>query len=57
MRDAVDNDCDGRVDEGVSNACGGCGALPTEECDGQDNDDGLIDEGTVNYCGLCGQSR
>ncbi|MBN1283588.1 MAG: hypothetical protein JXA24_07450 [Proteobacteria bacterium] len=28
--DGLDNDCDGEVDNGVRNACGGCGALPGE---------------------------
>ena len=43
--DAVDDDCDGRIDEGQRNACGRCGALPGEGCDGLDNDcDGRIDE-------------
>ncbi len=41
----LDDDCDGRVDEGVTNACGGCGPL-VEICDGADNDcDGAVDEG------------
>ena|GEM_PF-2124210 len=46
--DSVDNDCDGEVDEGVKNACGGCSALKYKlyeacslcgewQCDGKDN--------------------
>ncbi len=34
----LDDDCDGRIDEGVTNACGVCGELPPELCDGIDND-------------------
>ncbi len=50
-----DDDCDGRTDEGVGNACGGCGPLPEESCDGADNDcDGYVDEGVSNACGGCG---
>ena len=52
--DGLDNDCDLRTDEGVSNACGTCGDVPIEECDGVDNDcDGQIDEGVSNACGTC----
>jgi uncharacterized protein (TIGR03382 family) len=44
----MDEDCDGLVDEGVRNACGGCGATPAETCDGIDEDcDGLLDEGAT----------
>ena len=44
--DGYDNDCDGDVDEGVTNACGECGPVPEESCDGKDNDcDGDVDEG------------
>jgi len=50
--DGVDNDCDGEVDEGVSNACGGCGEVPEEVCDGVDNDcDGEVDEGVPTVTG------
>ena len=53
--DGLDNDCDGSTDEGVTNACGTCGAAPTEVCDGADNDcDGSTDEGVTNACGRCG---
>ncbi len=48
--DAVDNDCDGALDEGSLNACGYCGATRLEVCDNVDNDcDGQADEGE----GLC----
>ncbi|MEZ4463004.1 MAG: MopE-related protein [bacterium] len=44
----ADDDCDGATDEGVTNACGGCGAVPAEACDGVDQDcDGRVDEQVV----------
>ncbi len=50
-----DDDCDGLIDEGVLNACGGCGAVPTETCDFTDEDcDGTVDEGVRNACDGCG---
>ena len=52
--DDLDNDCDGVVDNGVTNACGYCGDVPEEICDGLDNDcDGEIDEGFENKDDLC----
>ncbi|MCB9625045.1 MAG: VWA domain-containing protein, partial [Sandaracinus sp.] len=51
----ADDDCDGAVDEGVTNACGTCGAVPVEVCNGVDDDcDGVTDDGVLNACGLCG---
>jgi RHS repeat-associated protein len=44
--DGLDNDCDGQTDEGVKNACGECGPVPTEVCDNgiDDNCNGVTDE-------------
>jgi len=54
--DLLDNDCDGDIDEGVKNDCGGCGDVPEEVCDFIDNNcDGQIDEGVANACGGCGK--
>ena len=56
--DGLDNDCDGRVDEALLNACGGCGRVPAEVCDGMDNDcDQRVDEGVWNACGAVVQLR
>ncbi len=53
--DNKDNNCDGKIDEGVLNACGTCGDVAEETCDGIDNNcNGEIDEGLVNACGVCG---
>jgi streptogramin lyase len=43
--DGLDEDCNGLVDDGVTNACGTCGEVPPEVCgDGLDNDcDAIID--------------
>ncbi len=49
--DGADQDADGAVDEGQTNACGGCGEVPAEVFDGRDNDcDGEIDEGVAGTC-------
>jgi len=53
--DGKDNNCNGIIDEGVSNSCGECGAELVETCNGiDDNCDGRIDEGVMNACGGCG---
>ncbi len=50
--DDRDNDCDGQTDEGVTNACDTCGAVPEELCNGVDDDcDGQTDE--VAACQAC----
>jgi hypothetical protein len=48
---SLDDNCDGQVDEGLTNACGGCGDTPEEACGGGDEDcDGLFDEiGSIEY--------
>jgi hypothetical protein len=51
----LDDDCDGLVDDGVTNACGACGDVPAETCNGLDDDcNGLVDDGVTNACGACG---
>ena len=60
--DGVDDDCDGVIDEGVINACGGCGVLEPPPggacgacgrsvCDGPEQT--RCDEGSGNGCGGC----
>ncbi|WP_236517056.1 vWA domain-containing protein [Sandaracinus amylolyticus] len=47
----VDDNCNGVVDEGRLNACGVCGAVPTEVCNLVDDDcDMVIDEGVCGGC-------
>ena len=47
----IDDDCDGRVDEGVTNACLTCGEPPEEICNGEDdNCNGLTDEAVQRTC-------
>ncbi|MCA9541802.1 MAG: hypothetical protein KC620_23055, partial [Myxococcales bacterium] len=68
---ALDDDCDGAVDEGMLNACGLCGTRPTGECRGvEDGCDGRIDDDAVcpvgylcfagecvQPCGVAGECR
>ena len=45
---------DGLVDEGVKNACGGCGAVPAELCNGvDDNCNGQVDEAFPSKGAAC----
>ncbi len=45
--DGFDNNCDGEIDAGLRNACGGCGEVPLEQCGNSidDNCNGEVDEG------------
>ena len=70
MCNGQDDDCDGMIDEGVLNACGGCGTLegePEESCGlcssgtyACDGTDAVACEGEgsedelLNLCGTCG---
>jgi hypothetical protein len=62
----IDDDCDGEVDEGLTNGCGGCRDLeqePGTECGDEacrglwtcfeDNESVFCDNGTGNDCGGC----
>jgi len=52
--DGKDNDCDNRIDNGVTNRCGTCGVEPAEICDGLDNNcNGEVDEGFADFEELC----
>lgn len=61
--DGFDNDCDGFTDEGLTNACGSCGAVPAELCNGKDDDcNGKTDDlvALANDCtstGVCSQAK
>ena len=49
--DSLDNNCDGEIDEGQTNACDACGIVPTETCNDYDDDcDGDIDEELMQPC-------
>ena len=46
--DGFDEDCDGKIDEGLRNACGLCASPVEESCNGLDEDcDGKLDEGAL----------
>ena len=59
----ADDDCDGKVDEGIAKFCNKPAGMPAMElcdepnetlCDGEDDDcDGIVDEGLRNACGQC----
>jgi uncharacterized repeat protein (TIGR01451 family) len=60
----LDDNCDGRVDEGVTNRCGGCGPEPADTCNGADDDcDGRTDEDAggapcdTGFPGVCAAGR
>jgi hypothetical protein len=62
--DGEDNNCDGQVDEGVTNACGGCGVLtgnPGDTCSMcgtlqcQGTEAVACSGGMTNNCGMCGK--
>ncbi len=61
--DGFDNDCDGLTDEGLTNACGGCGAVPVEACNALDDDcDGTTDDvgdlpQACTATGICAQAK
>ena len=54
--DYEDNDCDDLIDEGQRNDCDMCGILPSEACNGVDDDcNGQTDEDLIQPCGtVCG---
>ncbi|MBI5525340.1 MAG: PKD domain-containing protein [Deltaproteobacteria bacterium] len=44
----LDDDCDGVVDNGLQDLCGGCGPAVPEQCNGEDDDcNGDADDGAV----------
>jgi hypothetical protein len=48
----IDDDCDGKLDEGTRNRCGYCGGEIEERCNGEDDDcDERIDEDGDALCG------
>jgi hypothetical protein len=62
--DGFDNDCDGKTDEGLLQACGQCGPAPVETCNGLDDDcngktdDGVqLPAGTCSGAGVCAQGE